>query len=101
MGLFDRRRKMKAHKEKAEWKMGLIPTIVEFEDEYMKLITTATEYIIFYKDIMDLEVVGNIVNIRTNVKRFSLASWNRREGADKARLLQSQILENMGKSKTL
>ena len=87
MGLFKRRKK-------SEWKQGLIPTDVELEKDHMKLITATNTDIIFYKDIMSLQQVPKVLNIKTNVKTYSLMGKTER-----AKELQSQIMERMSANK--
>ena len=87
MGLFNRRKK-------SEWKQGLIPTDVELLEDHMKLITATNTDIIFYQDIMSLQQVPKILNIRTNVKTYSLFGKT-----DRARELEAQILEKMSANK--
>ena len=99
MGLFDKRREQKEFNNKAEWKQGLIPTIVELNDDHMKLITQAYTDTVFYKDIMFIEQVTRIVNFQTNVKKFSLISSHRRGGGERAAELHMQILEKMSQHK--
>lgn len=93
MGLFNR------NKEKAEWKQGLIPTTVELNEDHIKLITATVTDTIFYKDIMNVEVALNIVNIKTNVKTFSLISSKLRGGNEKANELYDKILIKMSEKK--
>ena len=95
MGLFDTIKKSKEVNKKAEWRIGGIPTVVELNDDHIRLYNSAVENIVFYKDILDVEVVTRIVNIRTNVKTFSLQNRKVRGGGDNARELYSQIMEKM------
>ena len=95
MGLFDKMKKQKEFNKKAEWKQGLIPTIVELNEDHIKLTGPASTDIVFYKDIMNLECVGMNVRIKTNVKTFSLVSEGLRGRSERARVLQEQILEKM------
>ena len=99
MGLFDKRREQKEFNNKAEWKQGLIPTIVELNDDHMKLITQAYTDTVFYTDIMFIEHVTRVVNFRTNVKKFSLIYKNRKGGGEKAAELHSQIMAKMSENK--
>lgn len=99
MGLFDIAKKEKNIKKKAEWKQGLIHTVVELSDDYLQLITSSKTDTIFYKDIVNVEVVMHTVTINTNVKTFSLISKGIRGGSDKANLLCTQILEKMSENK--
>ena len=99
MGLFDTITKEKNIKKNAEWKQGLIHTVVEFHDDHMKLVTSAVTDTIFYQDIMNVEVVVNVVNIKTNVKTFSLISKSIRGGSDKANQLYEEILRKMSENK--
>ena len=99
MGLFDTINKQKKTNKKAEWKQGLIPTIVELKDDHMAIITATTEDIVFYQDIMFLECVVNVVNIRTNVKRYALRSGKLRGGSERADKLHSELLEKIAQSK--
>ena len=87
------------NKEKAEWKQGLIPTTVELNEDHIKLITATVTDTIFYKDIMNVEVALNIVNIKTNVKTFSLISSKLRGGNEKANELYDKILIKMSEKK--
>ena len=95
MGLFDTIKKSKEVNKKAEWRIGGIPTVVELHDDHIRLYNSAVENVIFYKDIMNVEVAAMVVNIKTNVKTFSLQSRSVRGGSDKARELYSQIMEKM------
>ena len=95
MGLFDKRKEQKEFNKKAEWKQGLFPTIVELNDDHMKLITQGYTDVVFYKDIIFVEQVSRIVNFRTNVKKFSLIYKNRKNGSEAAGMLQSHIMEKM------
>ena len=94
MGLFNRNKK-----EKAEWKQGLIPTTVELNEDHINLKTPTYADTIFYKDIMNIEVVVNIVNIKTNVKTYSLMSGKLRGGSEKADELYNQIITKMSEKK--
>ena len=94
MGLFKRNKK-----EKAEWKQGLIPTTVELNEDHINLKTATYTDTIFYKDIMNIEVVVNIVNIKTNVKTYSLMSGKLRGGSEKADELYNQILIKISEKK--
>ena len=99
MGLFDIARKSKEIKKQAEWKQGALPTLIEFNEDHMKLITATETDIIFYKDIVDVQQVTMIVNIRTIRKTYSLTSAKLRGGSDKAVELQMKLLELMQKNK--
>jgi hypothetical protein len=99
MGLFNTIKKQKNINKKAEWKQGLIQTVVELNEEYMQLITATVTDTIFYKDIMNVEVVVNVVNIKTNVKTFSLMSKGIRGGSDRAEALGVEILRKMSEYK--
>lgn len=99
MGLFDKMKKSKEFRKTAEWKQGLIHTHVELEEDHMKLLTETSMDIIFYKDIMSVQQVSHVVNIRTNVKTYSLTARKIRGGTDKAIELTQQILEMMNKNK--
>lgn len=99
MGLFDTMKKSKEVNKKAEWADGVIPTIVELNEDYLRLYNSATENNIFYQDIKNVEVAPMIINIKTNVKTFSLRSRKLRGGTDKARELQEQILAKMSECK--
>ena len=99
MGLFDTFSKSKKINKQAEWKQGLMHTIVELNDEYMELITPTSKDTIFYRDIVSVDVAVNTVNIRTNAKTFSLMSKSIRGGSDKANRLYTQILEKMKENK--
>ena len=94
MGLFKRNKK-----EKAEWKQGLIPTTVELNEDHINLKTPTYADTIFYKDIMNIEVVVNIVNIKTNVRTFSLISSKIRGRNEKADELYNQIIIKMSEKK--
>ena len=93
IGLFSR------NKNKPEWRQGLIPTTLELNNDHMKLITQTVTDTIFYRDIMNIEVVTNIVNIKTNVKTYSLMSSKLRGGSDKANELYNQLLVRMSENK--
>ncbi len=95
MGLFDTIKKSKEVNKKAEWRIGGIPTVVELHDDHMKIYNSAVENIVFYKDIMDVQVVRNIVNIRTNVKTYSLQNRKIRGGSPLAVELQGELLAKM------
>ena len=99
MGLFDTITKEKNIKKQAEWKQGLIHTIVELNDDYLQLISSTRTDTIFYKDIMNVEVSLNVVNIKTNVKTFSLVSKSIRGSSGKANLLYNEILDKMSEKK--
>ena len=99
MGLFDTIRKSKEVSNKAEWRMGAIPVIVELNDDHMKLITSTVTNTIFYGDIMSVEQAMSVVNIKTNVKDYSLLSKGLRGGTAKATELSNQILEKMAEYK--
>lgn len=99
MGLFDTINKQKNINKKAEWKQGLIQTVVELNDDYLQLITATATDTIFYKDIVSVEASVNVVNIRTNVKTFSLISKKLRGGSDRANQLHNEILIKMSEKK--
>ena len=99
MGLFDSLKKSSEIGKKAEWKVGLAPAIIEFQEDHMKITSTGATDIIFYKDIMSVEQTAFVVTFMTNVKTFTLTSRKKRGGTDKAIALQQQILENMSKFK--
>ena len=99
MGLFDSIKKSKEVNKKAEWRIGAIPTVVELHEDHIKIYNSAVENFVFYQDIMSVEVAPLIVNIKTNVKTFSLQSRSVRGGSDKARGLQEQILLKMSECK--
>ena len=96
MGLFNTIKKQKQTNNQAEWKIGLIPTIVTLEDTHMKIANSVSEDIVFYQDIMFLEQVTRYVNIRTNVKMYSLRS---NHGSAGAKMLHRNLLEKMSKCK--
>lgn len=96
MGLFNTIKKQKQTNKKAEWKIGLIPTIVTLEDTHMKIANTVSEDIVFYQDIMFLEQVTRYVNIRTNVKKYSLRS---NHGSEGAKILHRDLLVKMNECK--
>ena len=100
MGLRDRMKKSKEVNKKSEWRIGGIPTVVELNEDHIRLYNSAVENVIYYRDIMNVEVAPLIVNIKTNVKTFSLQSRKLRGGTDKARELQSQILAKMSEFKS-
>ena len=99
MGLFDSMKKSKELNKKAEWKQGLINTVIEFNPDHMKLITATQTDVIFFKDIMSVQQVTFIVNIKTNVKTYSLSSRKKRGGSDKAAALTEQIIGFMNQNK--
>ena len=99
MGLFDGMKKSKEIQKKADWKVGLMPTFIEFHDDYMQLISTGSTDTIFYKDIMSVEQTAYLVNIKTNVKTYPLTSRKKRGGTDRAIALQQQILEKIAEKK--
>ena len=99
MGLFDSIKKSKEVNKKSEWRIGGIPTVVELHEDHIKIYNSAVENIVFYRDIMSVEVAPLIVNIKTNVKTYSLQSRSLRGGTDKARELQGQILAKMSECK--
>ena len=86
MGFFDSVKKSKEIKNKAEWKQGLNHTIVELEKDHLKLLTTAGTDIIFYKDIVEVQQVNKVVNIRTTMRTHSLISKNNAESAQELQL---------------
>ena len=99
MGFLDEMKKAKNLHKKAEWKQGLSNTVVELNDDHMKLIAPGSTDIIFYKDIMNVEQNLFTVNIKTNVKTFSLISKKKRGGTDKAAELQQQLIEKISENK--
>ena len=99
MGLFDSMKKSKELNKKAEWKQGLINTVIEFNPDHMKLITATYTDVIFYKDIMSVQQSVYVVNIRTNVKTYSLISKKKRGGTEKAAALTEQIIGFMNQNK--
>ena len=99
MGLFDSMKKSKELNKNAEWKQGIINTVIEFNDDHMKLVTATQTDVIFYKDIMGVQQSTRIVNIKTNVKTYSLISKKRRGGSENAAALTQQIIEYMNKNK--
>lgn len=99
MGLFDTIRKEKNTKKEAKWKQGLIHTIVELNDNHMQLISSTQTDTIFYKDIMDIQVVRRVVNIKTNVKTFSLIAKKKYGGQDLANQLYNEVIVKMGENK--
>ena len=100
MGLFDSIKKSKEINKKAEWRVNNLPTVVKLNKDHILLYNSAAENVIYYKDIVNVEVVPLIVNIRTTVKTFSLQSRKVRGGSDKARELHAQIVEKMSEVKS-
>lgn len=98
MGLFDSIRKSKEIKNKAEWKQGLNHAIVELENDHLKILTAAGTDIIFYKDIVEVQQVNKVVNIRTTMRTHSLISKNNPESAQE---LQLELLHNISDNKNL
>lgn len=95
MGFFDSVKKSKEIKNKAEWKQGLNHTIVELEKDHLKLLTAAGTDIIFYKDIVEVQQVNKVVNIRTTMRTHSLISKNNAEAAQELQLeLLHKISDN-------
>ena len=99
MGLFDSLKKSKEVQKEAEWKVGLMPTFIEFYEDYLQLVSTGATDTIFYKDIMSVEQSAFVVTLRTNVKTFALTSRKKRGGTDRAIALQHQILEKIAEKK--
>ena len=99
MGLFDTIKKSKDVNNKAEWKYGLVPAVVELNEDHLRIYNSANEDIVFYRDIINVEVVPMVINIKTMVKTFSLRSRSVRGGTEKARELQGQILAKMSEYK--
>ena len=99
MGLFDSMKKTKELNKKAEWKQALTKTVIEFNPDHMKLITATQTDVIFYKDIMSVQQSVHVVNIRTNVKTYSLTPKKLRGGSEKAAALTQQIIEYMNQNK--
>lgn len=98
MGLFGSK-KSKTIRKNAEWKQGLIHTVVELEEDHLKLVTPTATDTIFYKDIVSVEVSVNVVNIRTNVKTFSLIARGLRGAGDRAQGLHDELVERMSMNK--
>ena len=95
MGFFDSVKKSKEIKNKAEWKQGLNHTIIELEKDHLKLLTVAGTDIIFYKDIVEVQQVNKVVNIRTTMRTHSLISKNNTEAAQELQLeLLHKISDN-------
>lgn len=99
MGLFDSGRRNKEIKKVAEWNQALMPTLLELNEDHMKLTTAAETDIVFYKDIVDIQQVSRIVTIKTLRKTYTLTARKRRGGGEKAADLQMQLLELMQKNK--
>ena len=99
MGLFDTIKRENKTKKEAQWKQGLIHTIVELKDNHMQLISSTQTDTIFYKDIKDIQLVRHIVNIKTNVKTFSLTAKRKHGGKDLANQLYNDIIVKMGENK--
>ena len=99
MGLFSRTKKSVEFRKQAEWEQGVIPTIIEFEDNHMKLISEHKTDIIFYKDIVTVEQSSFVVTIQTIGKKFRLMAIKKRGGTDKAMELQMTLLEKMSEHK--
>ena len=99
MGLFSRTKKSVEFRKQAEWEQGVIPTIIEFEDNHMKLVTEHKTDVLFYKDIVTVEQSSFTVIIQTMGKKFILMSKKKRGGSDKARELQMTLLEKMSEHK--
>lgn len=99
MGLFDSMKKTKELNKKAEWKQAMIKTVIEFNPDHMKLITATQTDVIFYKDIMSVQQATFVVNIKTNVKTYSLTPKKLRGGSEKAAALVEQITMKMNENK--
>jgi hypothetical protein len=99
MGLFSRTKKSVEFRKQAEWEQGVIPTIIELEDNHMKLVTEHKTDIVFYKDIVTVEQASFTVIIQTISKKFTLMTKKKRGGSDKAKELQSILLEKMIQNK--
>ena len=99
MGLFDTIKREKNTEKKAKWKQGLIHTNVELHDEYFQLITSTRTDTVFYKDIMDVQVVRQVVNIKTNVKTFSLTAKRNAGGKDLANEFYNTLIVKMSEKK--
>ena len=99
MGLFDTIKKSKEVNQNAEWKMGAIPTVVELNDDHIRIYNSATQEMVFYKDIKSVEQSVNIVNIRTNVRTYSLRYRKLRGGTDKAMEFTSLLSEKISQFK--
>ena len=99
MGLFDTIKRENKTKKEAQWKQGLIHTIVELNDNHMQLISSTQTDTIFYKDIKDIQVVRRVVNIKTNVKTFSLTAKKEYGGQDLANQLYNDVIVKMGENK--
>jgi hypothetical protein len=99
MGLFDSMKKTKELNKKAEWKQGIINTVIEFNPDHLKLTTATQTDVIFYKDIMSVQQATFVVNIKTNVKTYSLTPKKLRGGSEKAAALTQQIIEYMNQNK--
>ena len=95
MGLFSSIKKSKDIKNNSDWRYGVNHAQLEFTPNYLKITTAAVEEVVFYKDIVNVEVVGKIVNIRTMVKTFSLISKQGKSHAQDLRvLLLDKVAEN-------
>ena len=99
MGLFSSVKKSKDLNKKAEWKQGLVNTVVEFYPDHMKLITATFTDVVFFKDIMSVQQATFVVNIKTNVKTYSLIARKKRGGSEKAAALVEQITMKMNENK--
>ena len=98
MGLFDAMKKSKEINKKAEWKQGLNNTVVELNEDHIKLYNSATSTIIFYRDLVSVDQTVNIVNIRTKAKTFPLTSRKLRGGTEKAIELQEKLIEKISEN---
>lgn len=96
MGLFDGIKKNKEINKKSEWKQGLTNTILELNEDHIKLTTITKTDIVFYKDIVEVEQIRKIIYIRTIRKTYALTS---RKGKERATELQMQLLEKMSEYK--
>ena len=99
MGFFDKMNEKKNFRKTAEWRQGLIHTHIELNEDHLKIITLTETDIVFYKDIVEVQQVTRVVNIRTIRKTYSLSYYKLRGGGDKAVELQMRLLELMSENK--
>lgn len=96
MGLFDSIKKSKEIKKNSDWTQGLNHTILELNEDHMKLTTIAETDIIFYKDIIEVQRIRKLVNVRTIRKTYPLTS---KRGKERAEELQLQLLKKISEYK--
>jgi len=96
MGLFSSISKSRKIKKESEWRLNLNHVMLDLTEDYIRMTTSVTDDIVFFKDIIFIEQIGKRVNFRTNVKSFSLKS---KDSVESAVALHQEIIMKMSQNK--